>query len=316
MDQLPLVSIVINSFNQADFLEKTILSVLTQKYERMEILLVDGGSTDGSLEIIQRYQDRFTWWVSEKDKGQADGINHGLARATGDLVAWLNSDDTYLPGAVAGAANAWLADPETVLVYGDVVSVNENDTPIRRIPCDDYQLAELMTFKIINQPGVFMNRNVLKQAGFLSLDYHFLLDHHLWLRLARLGKLTHVWEVWAAGRFHPAAKNLASASQFGQEAYQIARWLESNPAYANEYQILRKKVWAGAHRMNARYLLDADQPARAFSAYWKGLLSSPSLVLPEWHRMVYCLLAMIGLRKLKAVYLYLRRKLQPVKLKD
>ncbi len=316
MDQQPLVSIVINSYNQADFLEKTILSVLNQKYDRMEILLVDGGSTDESLEIIKRYQNRFAWWVSEKDKGQADGINHGLAHATGDLVAWLNSDDMYIPGAIASAANAWMANPETVMIYGDVISVNENDSPIRRIPCGDYQLAELMMFKIINQPAVFMNRNALIQAGLLSLDYHFLLDHHLWLRLAGLGKLKHVREVWAAGRFHPAAKNLASASQFGQEAYQIARWLETDPAYASEYQSLKKKIWAGAHRMNARYLLDADQPARAFSAYWKGMLSSPALVLPEWHRMVYCLLAMLGMRKLKAVYLHLRRKLQPVKLNE
>ena len=316
MKQLPLVSIVINSYNQAEFLEKTILSVLKQKYDRMEILLVDCGSTDQSLEIIQHYQDQFAWWVSEKDLGQADGINHGLAHANGELVAWLNSDDTYRPGAVAEAADAWMTDREAVLVYGDVVSVNEKDTPIRRIPCGNYQLADLMMFKIINQPGVFMNRKTLNQAGMLSLDYHFLLDHQLWLRLARLGKLTHVPQVWAAGRFHPAAKNLASADQFGQEAYRIARWLESDPAYVSEYQLLKNKVWAGAHRMNARYLLDADQYAKAFGAYWKGLTRSPALVLPEWHRMVYCLLALVGLKKIKSAYLHLRRKLQPVHLED
>lgn len=312
----PLVSIIINSFNQAAFLEKTILSVLKQKYEPMEILLVDGGSTDESLEIIQRYQDKFTWWVSEQDQGQAEGINKGLMQARGDLVAWLNSDDTYRAGAVEGAAKAWQDNPSASIIYGDVISINENDSPIRRIPCGNYQLQDLMMFKIINQPAVFFNRNLLATSGMLSLDYHYLLDHQLWLRLARLGKLVHVPEIWASGRFHAGAKNLAAADRFGEEAYRIARWLESDPAYTDEYAPLKKQVWAGAHRINARYLLDGGQPGKAFSSYWKGLLLSPKVILPEWHRMVYCLLALAGLKQLKTLFLRLRRFLQPVKMDD
>jgi glycosyltransferase involved in cell wall biosynthesis len=316
MTENPLVSIVINSYNQAAYLEKTILSVIKQKYERIEILLVDGGSTDGSLEIIERYQDRLDWWVSEKDHGQAEGINKGLMHANGELVAWLNSDDTYRAGTVAAAVNTWKDNPSAVIVYGDVVAINEKDTPIRRIPCGDYQLQDLMMFKVINQPAVFFARSTLAKSGLLSPDYHYLLDHHLWLRLARHGQMIHVPEIWASGRFHSESKNVASASRFGEEAFRLARWLETDPAYAEEYALINKKVRAGAHRINARYLLDGDQPVRAFSSYWKGLFLSPELILPEWHRMVYCLLAMLGLKKLKTLYLDLRRRLRPVNMDD
>ncbi|MBA4380647.1 MAG: glycosyltransferase, partial [Anaerolinea sp.] len=108
----PLVSIVTPSYNQAQFLEATLRSVLEQDYPNIEYLVVDGASTDGSLEIIRRYADQLAWWVSEKDSGQSEAVNKGLQRARGEIVGWLNSDDVYLPGAVSAAAAAFQSHPE------------------------------------------------------------------------------------------------------------------------------------------------------------------------------------------------------------
>ena len=166
-ESIPLVSVVINSYNQAAFLEQTILSVLDQDHPNTELLLVDGGSTDGSLGIIQKYQDRIAWWVSEKDNGQADGINKGLRRAKGELVAWLNSDDYYLPGAISSAIENWLANPDTKLVYGDVIAVDGNGNTLNRMMTGEWQVEDLMQFHIINQPAVFINRQALIIAGYL-----------------------------------------------------------------------------------------------------------------------------------------------------
>lgn len=309
-----LVSVVINSFNQAAFLEQTILSVLTQDYPHLEVILVDGGSTDGSLEIIQRYAERFAWWVSEKDSGQAEGINKGLERAQGSLVAWLNSDDTYLPGAVSKAAASFQQFPSAALIYGDVMAVDVQGNPIHQMHTGNWQLVDLMEFHILNQPAVFMNGAVLRRVGGLDRNFHYLLDHQLWLRLAVSGQMMHIAENWATGRFHAGAKNVAAASRFGEEAYRIAAWMRVTPPYTTLGQGRWHRVEAGAHRLNARYLLDGGQPRQALAAYFKGIHAYAPLVLPEWHRMLYAILSLAGLAGIKKLYLRLRGALRPARL--
>src|SRR5919201_5669401 len=121
----PLVSIVTPSYNQAEFLEETIRSVLDQDYEPIEYAVVDGGSTDGSDEIIRRYEDRLAWWTSEPDGGQPQGLNKGFARSTGELMGFLNSDDTLLPGAVSRLLGELERNPRALAAYGDAVYVDE-----------------------------------------------------------------------------------------------------------------------------------------------------------------------------------------------
>jgi GT2 family glycosyltransferase len=306
----PKVTIVTPSYNQAGFLEQTLQSVLSQGYPNLEYIVVDGGSTDGSVEIIANCADRLAWWVSEKDRGQADGINKGLARATGEIVAWLNSDDLYQPGAIAGAVAAFEAAPESGMVFSDVLAIDGAGKPINLMRYGDWGLDDLMTFHIIGQPGVFIRRSALEQAGFLDLEYHYLLDHHLWLRLAQHAPIRHVPAVWAAGRFHAEAKNVAQAAEFGREAYRIAEWMPTQPGLAERSRRLNRQIWAGAYRMNARYLLDGGQPAAALKAYSQSIRAYPPIGLSEAHRMIYAALSLAGLGGLKSVYLHMKRRLK------
>ncbi len=165
MSSLPLVTIITPSFNQAAFLEQAICSVLGQDYPAIEYLVIDGGSNDGSREIIERYSDKLAWWVSEPDSGQAEAINKGFQRARGDFVAWLNSDDLYLPGAVSQAVQALNAEPGLGLVYGDAIAIDSSGKPLGRFDFDDWGLIDLVSFRIICQPAVFMRRSVLELAG-------------------------------------------------------------------------------------------------------------------------------------------------------
>ena len=307
MNPTPLVSIVTPSYNQAPFLEKTMLSVLEQDYPQIEYLVADGGSNDGSLQIIQKYADRLAWWVSEKDDGQADAINKGLRRATGEIVAWLNSDDYYMPGAISEAVRVLNENPTVGMVYGNVQVVDESGKPINLLTYGDWGIQDLMSFHIIGQPAVFMRREVLEKAGLLDLSYHFLLDHQLWLRVALRGGMKYHPRLLAGAHYHSASKNLAQAGEFGKEAFRIVEWMKSEPEFAPMFKQNKRKINAGAERLNAFYLLDAKQYGESFRSYWRSFWLDPATVLPEWYRMVFALFAPLGLEKWKESFIQKRR---------
>ncbi len=291
----PLVSIVTPSFNQARYLETTLRSVLGQDYARIEYLVVDGGSTDGSVDIIRRYADRLAWWVSEPDRGQADGINKGLRRARGEIVAWLNSDDVYAPWAVREAVEAFRRHPQAGLVFGDALSIDAEGRAFHTLKAAPWGLEDLMTFHILTQPAVFMRRDVAAAAGFLDEDFHFLLDHRLWLKIAVRAEMVYVPRVWAFARYHAEAKNAAHADRFGEEALRLARWLASEPAFAEAYARVRRQVWAAAYRFRGRYLLDAERYAAALKNYVRAFAHHPPTAWQEAHRMAFALAGVVGL---------------------
>ncbi len=211
---MTLVSIVTPSFNQSAYLEQTIRSVLEQDYPNLEYIVIDGASTDGSADIIQKYSSRLAYWISEKDSGQADAINKGMRRAKGEIVAWLNSDDYYLPGAIQSAVAAFESNPHAVMVYGNMLAVDQTGQTINQLLYRQLTLEDLLCFQIIGQPAVFMRRAAFEKAGGLDLNFHFMLDHQLWIKLAAQGQIVHFNQTWAAARYHPLAKNRAQAPGF------------------------------------------------------------------------------------------------------
>jgi glycosyltransferase involved in cell wall biosynthesis len=304
----PLVSIVTPSFNQARYLEATIQSVLSQGYAPIEYILIDGASTDGSVDIIRKHKDRFTYWVSEKDNGQAEAINKGLVRAKGEIVAWLNSDDYYLPNTISEVVKAFEENPDILMVYGDVLAVDEQGQTINVLKYRRLSFEDLLCFQIVGQPSVFFRRAALEKAGPLDASLHFLLDHHLWIRIAQQGKILHVPQTWSAARYHAEAKNRAKAAEFGREAFRILDWVKSQPGLAETVSRVERRARASAHRVDARYLLDGGEPWPALKAWMRALFIHPPTALARLNILISALLNLIGLGKLRDVILRRRQR--------
>ncbi len=310
----PLVSIVTPSYNQAVFLEAAIKSVFDQKYPNLEYLLVDGKSTDGSVEIIKKYADRIAWWISEADRGQADAINKGLQHAHGEIIAWLNSDDLYLPGAFSTVVEYFQDHPQVGLVFGDLLAMDEKGEQINTLRYGDYSAQDLMAFRIIGQPAVFFRKDVLEKAGYLDLSYQYLLDHQLWIRMAGVTTIQHIPQLLAAARYHAGAKNVAAAEKFGEEAYRIVDWMHTYEKTSSIFPVIRKRVLAGACLIDGRYLLDGGKGWAAFKAYARSIFYHPATGFREFHRMLFALAAALKLVRVENV-VERRRKMNTIKAK-
>jgi GT2 family glycosyltransferase len=304
----PLVSIVTPSFHQARYLEQTLRSVLEQDYPRIEYLVIDGASKDGSVDIIRKYENKLAYWVSEKDSGQGEAINKGLSRATGEIIAWINSDDYYLPGAVSAAVKVFEQNPDVVLIYGDMLAVDENGRTTNLMKYGQLSLADLLCFQIIGQPSVFFRKDALQKAGMLDTTFHFLLDHHLWIRIAQQGKILHVPQVWSAARYHAEAKNRAKAAEFGQEAFRILDWAKKQPGLVETISSVERRARASANRVDARYLLDGGQPWSASKAWMRALFIHPPTALKRMNILIQAILSILGLRKIIELYMDRRRQ--------
>lgn len=217
------VSVITPSFNQAQFLEATILSVLEQDHADLEYFIVDGGSTDGSVDIIRRYEDRLAGWVSEPDRGQTDAINKGFAMATGDVLAWLNSDDTYEPGAVSAAAAFLDANPDIGLVYGEANFINESGAVIGRFNARQTDYRRLMQGAVyVPQQAAFFRANLWKQVGPLDPAFYFAMDYDLWVRLAAVSGVMYLpGRTWANFRLHGSAKSIAEDDRCWPEMLKV-----------------------------------------------------------------------------------------------
>jgi glycosyltransferase involved in cell wall biosynthesis len=236
----PLVSIVTPSYNQGRYIEATIQSVLQQDYPNLEYLVFDGGSTDDTLAVLRRY-DGSLLWVSEKDRGQADAINKGFHSARGDILGWLNSDDTYLPGTVRRVVEYFQTHPDVGMVYGEGYHVDAVGQIIERYYTEPFSFKRLAEICFICQPTVFLRAEVVKAIGPLDIGLRYCLDYDYWMRVAKHFRIGYLGEYLANSRLHLETKTLSQRVGFHQEILQTVkkhygfvpvRWLY---AYAHGY---------------------------------------------------------------------------------
>ena len=223
MKPMPLVSIITPSFNQAAYIEETIKSVLEQNYPRIEYIIIDGGSTDSSLEIIKNYEKELAFWISEKDKGQTEAINKGFSRASGDLLAWLNSDDTYEPRAIGEAVRFLMENPDVGMVYADCNFINEKSEVVGKFNAAQTDLKRLRQGYVhIPQQTMFFRAELWKQVGPLDDSFYFAMDYDLWTRIAAQTEIRYLaGRTWANFRMHTSGKSIAADDRCWPEMLRV-----------------------------------------------------------------------------------------------
>jgi glycosyltransferase involved in cell wall biosynthesis len=233
----PTFTIVTPSFNQGDFIEETIKSILDQEGSfTIEHIIADAGSKDETVKIIKKYAralERGTYpikckgvsmvWWSKPDKGQSDALNQGFRLAKGEIVAWLNSDDVYQPGALKAAQQAMKAHPKAGLVYSDHMEIDGKSRELRRLELPDFDFGYVANGNIVSQPASFMRKAALDKVGLLNPDYHYAMDYDLWMRIAKKYEVIHVPGYWAGFRLHDDSKTVALASKFYKEERAVSR---------------------------------------------------------------------------------------------
>ncbi len=277
MNLYPRITIITPSFNQAQFLEQTITSVLDQDYPNLEYIVIDGGSTDHSVDIIRKYAGRLAYWVSEKDRGQTHAINKGLERATGDILAYLNSDDFYLPGTLHQVATHFQQNPYIDLLHGRCRAVDINGTKIGERFGDISRYREILDLwdvwwkrRNFVQPEVFWTRRITEKIGLFREDLHYVMDYEYWLRILQAGgQVERLEDELACFRFQPAQKSNQS-ERAARELLSVVQPLlwQKHPDISWADRITLQGKWL----FDVSFRKEADQAHQLGQSRWRRWL--------------------------------------------
>jgi glycosyltransferase involved in cell wall biosynthesis len=227
---LPRISLITPSYNQAKFIEKTINSVLSQKYPNLEYIVMDGGSDDGTVEILKKYNEKIIWY-SRKDKGQTDAINAGIKKSTGEMIGYLNSDDILFPKALHNVANFFQQNSNCYWVTGRCQIINEQDNIVRSF-ITSYKnfwlkyarnYTSLTIINYISQPATFWRREVVESIGFFDQSLFYAMDYDYWLRISKIYRLGFIDDYLAAFRIQKKAKSYLDSNSLLEEGYYVAK---------------------------------------------------------------------------------------------
>ncbi|PKN92358.1 MAG: glycosyltransferase [Chloroflexi bacterium HGW-Chloroflexi-6] len=274
----PKISIVTPSYNQAQYLEETIRSVLLQNYPNLEYIVIDGGSTDGSVEIIKKYKPWLTYWVSEKDKGQAQAINKGFARSTGEIMAWINSDDYYLPGIFKALAKT-LSQNDTQWLAGNVYVIQKNGVVKSRARKQTTSTYEWLLSNPIFQPGVFWRRSIWVESGGIDEDMHYSFDYDLWMKFIRVQPCpTWLEQYLAIFRIHDSSKTGIDFLPFERENQIIHQRYDKKFSRRDHFQ-----AWKLVRERQAEHYLSIDDFSKPLhEKIILGVIHAPWLIFTRY----------------------------------
>ena len=270
---LPSISIVTPSYNQGEFLEETIRSVLLQSYPNLDYIIIDGGSTDRSVEIIKKYQNYLSYWVSEPDKGPADAINKGWQKAKGEIIAYLNSDDAYLPGALAAVAEAFQQNPEAKAICGNELVINRDGFIIRKSNIEKVEHSSLLKLNLIPQPAIFIKSSIVQSLGGMNLEVRYIFDFELWLRITRTDSMKCIPNFLAVTRWHEQTITQTQRPAIGSELVYIITKETNNfadylsPAEKKYILFICNRLAMNLHLEGKKILKSIQYAAQMFSIY-------------------------------------------------
>ena len=254
----PKISLVTPSFNQGRYIEATIKSVLEQGYPNLEYIIIDGGSTDGTVEIIENYSEYLAYWVSEPDEGQTEALIKGFDRASADILGWLCSDDLLEPGTLREVAEVFVRNPDWQVVYGDSLWMDANGRTIRpKKEIDFNRFIWMYDHNYLPQPSTFWRRGIYERVGGLDARMNLAMDADLWIRFAEHTTLHHVRRVWSRMRYYPDQKNVRlRAASDEEDALIRSRYLPDEQLWS------RRLKWFPAKGLRVALKL-------ARGAYWQ-----------------------------------------------